>query len=64
MLSKSSITPEYLLGWQDLCELLTTLLGVIADFELYRVPPAKGYHQQSGLKCTGLRTIMRKAGLP
>jgi hypothetical protein len=23
-----------------------------------------GYHQQSGLKCTGLRTIMRKAGLP
>jgi hypothetical protein len=24
----------------------------------------QGYHQQSGLKCTGLRTIMRKAGLP
>jgi len=22
---------------------------------LYRVPPAKGYHQQSGLKCNGLR---------
>ena len=23
-----------------------------------------GLHQQSGLKCTGLRTIMRRAGLP
>ena len=24
----------------------------------------RGYHQQSGLNCTGLRTIMCKAGLP
>jgi len=39
-------------------------IGRKGSAKLYRVPPAKGYHQQSGLKCTGLRTIMRKAGLP
>ena len=39
-------------------------IGQKGAAKLCRVPPAKGYHQQSGLKCTGLRTIMRKAGLP
>jgi len=47
-----------------MCPVPMKEIGRKGSAKLYRVPPAKGYHQQSGLKCTGLRTIMRKAGLP
>jgi hypothetical protein len=48
----------------EMCPVLMKEIGQKGPVKLCRVPPAKGYHQQSGLKCTGLRTIMRKAGLP
>jgi len=47
-----------------MCPVPAKEVGQKGSAKLHRVPTAKGYHQQSGLNCTGLRTIIRKAGLP
>jgi hypothetical protein len=44
-----------------------TFGGITWNNQGLRIMPGStgwGYHQQSGLNCTGVRTIMRTAGLP
>ena len=46
----------------EMCPVPTKEVGQKGSAKLYRVPPAKGYHQQSGLKCTGLRPSPLRPG--
>ena len=46
----------------EMCPVPMKEIGRKGSAKLYRVPPAKGYHQQSGLKRTGLRPSPLRPG--